>query len=154
MGLRITVKISGDATVQRKLAILGNDLNKLPEAMKNIGKEAAEYYRTTGFSDRGRPWGAGWQDLSVQYKKWKEKHYAGRPTLVRTGDMQDGFFAESNSTSVTIDNSVSYYKYHQSSADRKSNLPRRQMAGVNGKIKDMVRSEIRAAIIKKLDAVR
>jgi len=154
MGLRITVKISGDATVRRKLAILGNEVNKLPNAMDAIGKEAVRYYGSIGFTDQGRPWGEAWQQLSVQYKKWKEKHYAGRPMLVMTGDMKDSFFARTNSTSVTIDNSASYYKYHQSSAPRKSNLPRRRMAGINGKIKDVVRSEIRKEIIRKLDAVR
>lgn len=153
MSLRLTIKVSGDETVRRKLAILGNEVNKLPNAMKEIGRQAAEYYGSVGFSDKGRPWGEPWQDLSTQYKKWKEKHFAGRPTLVRTGDMQAGFFAKASDDSVTISNSVSYYKYHQSSAARKSNLPRRQMAGINGKIVSMVRSEIREEIRRKLARV-
>ncbi len=153
MSLQISITISGDATVKRKLAILGREINHMPDAMRKIGAEAADYYRTTGMSDRGRPYGSSWPDLSVQYKKWKEKHYPGRPIMVRTGSLERGFFAESTPSSVTISNHASYYKYHQSNAARGSNLPRRQIAGVNGKIKDMVKAAVRADLVQKLDSV-
>ncbi len=72
---------------------------------------------------------------------------------MRTGAMAAGFTASHTATSVTIGNTAKYYKYHQSSAARSSKLPRRQMAGVNGKIKDMVRDAVRADIKKKLATV-
>lgn len=154
MSLKIEIKISGDATVKRKLAILGDGINHMPNAMRKIGEEAADYYRSIGITDKGRPWGSGWQDLSMQYKKWKEKHYPGRPIMIASGNLENSFFAKHTDTSVTIGNSASYYKYHQSSAERKSNLPRRQMAGVNGRIKDLVKQAVRAELVKKLDGVK
>lgn len=150
MSLSISVTVQGDKEVQRKLKRLGNTITHLHAAMIVIGKDATHYYETVGFIDKGRAFGNPWPELSRNTLKMKQKKWAGRNTLERTGDMRRGFYAEADNDSVTIGNKVNYYKYHQSSAAR-SKLPRRQMAGINNPIKRMVQEAIRDEVTRKIN---
>lgn len=152
MALLISVKIEGDQIVARRLRAIGNGINDLSLAMRDIGKEAIGYY-ASHFAYKGSPYGESWPDYSIQYKKWKEKHSksgSAYPMLVFSGKMQEGFFATTTNSSVTIDNHMPYYKYHQSTAER-TKIPRRAMAGINTDIKDMVKATIRKEIIRKIE---
>lgn len=154
--LSIGISVQGNDKVLRKLKKLGDSANDHRDAMREIGRQAVNYYGGTAFTDRGRPWGKAWADWSPAYKKWREKHFAGHPMLMLGGKgsehMQTRFFAKEDGNSVTIGNSASYYKYHQSSAPR-SKIPRRQMAGINGNIKDIVKNVLREDLRNKLDRV-
>jgi len=153
MSLAINITIKGDKEVERKLQTIGRIDKKLHAAFVVIGKEAVQYYETQGFTDQGRPWGNPWAPLSQVYKIAKEKKFPGRPTLVATGDMQGSFRANAEDDSVEIDNTSEYYKYHQSRASRKGNLPRRQMAGINNPIKRIVRDAIHDEIVRQIARV-
>lgn len=151
MSLRMKITIKGDEQVMRKLAVLrraGDDNHKI---MEEIGREAIDYFSKDAFATKGRVFGAAWPDYNPAYKKWKEKHYAGRGMLQLTGTMQDGFFAVATKSSVTIDNHSAVYKYHQSTAAR-NKLPRRAMAGINPAIKRMVRDKVSQDIDRRMRA--
>lgn len=152
MALRITIKVTGDKKVMRKLAVLRRAGLNMPRAMDEIGEKAIDYYGNDAFATRGRVYGGAWQELTPAYKKWKEKNYAGRGILQLSGEMQGGFFARSSDNKVTIDNRSPIYKYHQSSAPR-TKMPRRQMAGVNEPIKRIVKEAIRRDITRQLSEV-
>lgn len=137
--LNITIKIAGDAKVMRKLKTLRNI--DFTQANREIGKELVDYYGNDAFATRGTVFGKRWPEYNPAYKVWKEKKYAGRGMLQLTGTMQKSFFSTVTKNTVTIDNHSPIYKYHQSSAPR-TKMPRRQMAGVNGKAKDIVRTAI------------
>lgn len=145
--LKMTIRISGDDKVRRKLARMRT--LKLRNAMDEIGEKAISYFSNDAFATKGRVFGAAWQDLTPAYKRWKEKNYAGRGILQRTGNMQNSFFAEVGDTSVTIDNHSPVYKYHQSSAAR-TVMPRRQMAGINEPIKRIVKEAVKRDIERQL----
>lgn len=149
MSLSITIKIKGDQEVMHKVHKLGDNLLKLKPAMEVIGKNARNYYATTGITDRGRPWKQEWRDYSKNYKVWKEKHYPGRPMMVLKGNLERSFDFDANETSVRIFNKAPYFKYHQSSATRYK-LPRRQMMGINNPIRRMVSDAIRDEISRKI----
>lgn len=152
MSLRISIDVSGSNLTQQKLDRLNHGMTHLKSAMTEIGIEAVDYYRTVGFTDRGSAWGHKWPDLSMKYKQRKEKEFPGRPILVRNGTpgMKDSFNLKAGDTQVIIGNDKSYYKYHQSPDDRSSKLPRRQMAGVNEKVKRMVQSIIESKVKEML----
>jgi len=153
MSLAISITVKGDKEILKKLKSLGDSINDHKEAMREIGKEAAKYYSTIGFSDKGRPWGEPWPDYSPAYRRYKEKKYgySGKPNLIATGTMKDSFYARETANSVTIGNSSPFYKYHQSTAARKK-IPRRPMAGINGSIKRMVKDILREELMKKIEA--
>lgn len=149
--LKMTIRVTGDKEVMRKLAVLRRAGMDNKNVMQEIGKEAIDYFSKDSFATKGRVFGSGWPDYSPAYKVWKEKNYAGRGMLQLTGDMQDSFFATTTSNSVTINNHSPHYKYHQSSAAR-TKMPRRQMAGINNPIKRMVKDAITKDINRKLRA--
>jgi phage gpG-like protein len=71
------------------------------------------------FSSGGR-----WAPLSVDYQKWKERHFPGQPILQRTGVLRDslvwggssvgpdGIF-EASPTTVVVGTAVPYGVFHQ-----------------------------------------
>ena len=67
--------------------------------------------------------------------------------------MQHSFAYRTTETSATMFNTKDYFKYHQSSAPRKSNLPRRQMMGINELNKAMIRKIVKEDLAKKLATV-
>lgn len=153
MGLAITIHIQGTQTAINRLKALGDSLNNLEPAMKDIGKQFVGYYASIGILDRGRPWGTTWPDYSPAYKKWKERHYAGRPMMVVSGTLSDSFKYRADKNSVVITNSAPYFKYHQSNKPRKTKLPRREMMGINSPLRRVISQSIKDEINKKLQAV-
>jgi len=43
------------------------------------------------FATEGASGGAKWQELSEDYKKWKDRHFPGRNILTLEGEMRDAF---------------------------------------------------------------
>lgn len=150
--LVVSIQIKGDKEVQRKMKRLGASLYMFGEAMAKIGKEAGAYYSNQGLNSQGGVYGNVWPRLApstLRSKARTHRNHLNDP-LVASGMMRDGFVSSSNNTSVIISNKMPYYKYHQSTAPRKSHLPRRQMAGINDPIKRMVGDLLRADIEKKI----
>ena len=88
------------------------------------------------FATGGRQRGGGgrfksgaWPRLSVDYAKWKRKHYPGKGILVREGDLQEsvrwggtglgagGIFIPTNSA-VTAGTSIPYGRFHNKGTNR------------------------------------
>lgn len=147
--LRITVEVIGTKRVMQKLETLGKAMYDMKRAMREIGKQAADYYANKGFNSRGGVFGNRWAPLSSRYSARKQKFYRGKGILEASGAMRDSFVSVSTRSSATITNSAGYFKYHQSTLPRKR-LPRRQMMGVNSAIKSMIKREIESEIRRKL----
>lgn len=150
--MKVTIEIKGSKEVQLKLKRMGSALYSFPEAMKEIGAEAADYYANEGFNSQGGVFGAVWKGLSPRTIAIKSKLYPQfvNVPLVASGSMKNSFVASSSSSQVIITNTAPQYKYHQSTAAR-SKLPRRQMAGVNDPIRQLVREKIEKEVIRKIN---
>lgn len=146
----IEVKVTGLKEVRRKMERLGSSIYDFKEEFDSIGRDVVAYYKGPGFASQGGVFGNKWQRLSVPYMRRKAKRYPGRPTLIATGAMQQGFEHTSTKQSTTITNSDKKFKFHQSTRPRKV-IPRRQMMGVNQTIRQMVQKEISAGLRKKID---
>ena len=146
----ITVTITGDKDLHAKLKRLGSKLDDYSGAMKDIGRSLASYYAGEAFASQGGVYGEVWAPLSPSYAIAKAKKYPGRGLLVRTGKMQQGFTATTNSHSALITNKVSYYKYHQSPEEPRTRIPRRKMAGVNEEVIKRVTTIIQEDVADKI----
>lgn len=147
----VSIEIRGSAEVRRKLKRLGPSLTNFRSAMGDIGQDVTEYYQNTAFASQGGVFGKVWARLrpsTINYKSKNYPQYVNAP-LLATGAMRDGFTYTPGQTSVLITNTAPYYKYHQSTAQR-SKLPRRQMAGINQPVKEIVRERLREDIKKKI----
>jgi phage gpG-like protein len=149
--LGVTVNIQGDAAFMAKLAKIEPSLHDFKKALEIIGTGMVHYYSNDVFKSQGGQYGPSWQQLSPATLALKAKHfraYANVP-LVATGTMKNSFEARAEAQKLTISNSAPYFVYHQSSAPR-SKLPRRQMLGIDNKMKQLIRDVIRADVKAKL----
>ncbi len=118
--------IAGKIDLRPTLAVIGIGYRKEVQQIFSKKQSREEGLRWPQLSDN--PKGKG-------YKTWKEKHFPGKPLLVRTGKLlasmtQEG--AEGNITIIgksgaTFGTSISYGIYHDSDEPRK-NLPRRNFS--------------------------
>lgn len=89
------------------------------------------------FNSEGARGGQRWQALSPAYRQWKEKHFPGRPILVRTGTLKRSLtvigttgsesIRESDEMSLTLGSRVPYAIYHQRGTSRMPARPPMQI---------------------------
>lgn len=75
------------------------DVHVLPRLVPLLESETARQFDAQGAG----PVAGSWAPLSVEYAKWKEAHYPGRPILVLTGKLRD---ALTNSSSPNAQRDV------------------------------------------------
>ena len=139
----------GADQIKSMLTGLGLDLRNMRGAMNEVGRGAIKTFSGPVFLSRGGKIGEAWPRLSDDYAARKAKKYSGRPILVRTGAMQNGFKYDSTGMSVTIHNTDPKFRYHQSTEDRKK-IPRRAMIGIYEGLDNEVRNTIAAVIARKI----
>jgi phage gpG-like protein len=82
------------------------------------------------FNSEGSRGGSRWKPLSEKYRKWKERHYPGKPILQRSGRLLRSLsvigggdsIREQEPLSLTLGSRVPYATYHQRGAGK---LPQR-----------------------------
>lgn len=154
--MQITVTVKGSQEVQKKLIRFASEINDLRQPMTEIGKQLSRYYANEAFGSQGGVFGSPWASLSMPYAAWKAHNFPGRGPLIKTGSgssMQNSFTYEAGSQQVVIGNTKDYFKYHQSSRQPRMRLPRRQMIGVNSRVKEIATDIISEDIRRKLRAL-
>lgn len=157
--MQITIVIKGDKEFIGKMRKLDRNMLNHRTAMKNIGKKLKRYYGDKAFDSQGGEFGEVWPDLKKSTVDSRIRRAGGaaagvgaREPLVVTGKMKRSFHYKNTKDSVTISNRADYFKYHQSALPRRR-LPRRQMIGINDKVRRLVRQEIRNSVKRKLQEV-
>ncbi|MDQ0825421.1 phage gpG-like protein [Arthrobacter sp. B2I5] len=152
MSFEVAFTFDGQEQMVNRLRSTARGVKDLSESMSTIGLYLSHLYAGEVFASRGGVIGEPWARLSPDYAAEKARKWPGRPPLMRTGKMQSNFRFESDANSARMYNPTPYFKYHQSSDPRSSNLPRRVMM----KIDDMRRREvlriIQAEINRKVNA--
>lgn len=148
--MQVQIQIIGADQVRSKLNRLGTSLYNFDGAMREIGSSLVQYYSNEGFASQGGVYDHVWPRLSNKYATWKAKHWPGRGILEASGQMKHDFIYSSNSTSVAVNNSADYFKYHQSTAPR-TKMPWRPMMGVNPAVKQKIAEIIERDIRMKID---
>lgn len=107
------VTIKGDKEFREKLlAFVGQGLD-LKKSMNETGDYLTRFWSGEVFVSRGGVINERWADLNPSYAAWKARMWPGRPPLVRTGLMQQGFRHKSTKLSTELWNEAEYFKYHQ-----------------------------------------
>lgn len=116
-------------------------------ALKKAGKDIVDFVSVEVIASEGKAIGKKWRKLSPAYKKQKKKKYPGRGILEATGLLSKSFKSKTQSfrgvNRLTVFNIAPYFKYHQSSAPRKTNLPRRVTLKPHKNIIAIVQKHIR-----------
>lgn len=155
MALEVSVKITGDDRVLKKMKHLGRGLYDFRRAMDRIGTQLEAYYEQQPFKSLGGVYGKRWARLAPATVRNRAKTAtigSSATEPLNTGNpngMQHSFYHESDSTSAFISNKKPYFKYHQSTAPRRK-LPRRQMIGINSAVERIVSDEFEKDIEMKI----
>lgn len=147
--LALSLKILGDRQIRDFLDGVGMDLRNMRGAMNEVGRNSIKYFSGTVFVSRGRSIHQPWPRLSAKYAARKARTFPGRPPLVRTDQMRSSFAYRSTGLTVTIYNTDSKFKYHQSTAPRKK-IPRRAMLGINARLEQDVTRTIGLYMAQKI----
>lgn len=143
------IDVSGIDDIRAKLDKLKRGLMDWNQTLAVIGKAFQDYYSSVPFASRGTVFGQQWEDLNPAYATWKAKNYPGRPILVRSGDLQKGFFFVSSNNEVKLSNKVVYFKKHQFG----EGVPQRISMALNDERKKAASDIIRDDIQKKVNAL-
>lgn len=85
--------------------------------------EAYAQYQEQVFATEGRAGLGRWKPLSPMYKRWKERHFPGRPILTRTGKLRAAaktlLFLSRDRLAMGPGNLVPYAIYHESPLPRR-----------------------------------
>ena len=122
-----TLATAGKIDLRPTLKVIGIGYRKEVEAIFNKQQSRGEGLKWPQLSDN--PPGEG-------YASWKQKHYPGKPLLVRTGTLKDSMTQQGSpgnisiitKTSAVFGSSIFYGIYHDSGESRNSNLPRRNFS--------------------------
>lgn len=149
--IEVTVKITGDKELIKRLQNLNRSLIDFRPSMQQIGKELSQYFGGQVFSSQGGVLGVVWPTLAASTRKYKMKYYpeyAATP-LIATGTMKGSFESNAGSRDVVIKNTAPYFKYHNSTEPRKK-IPYRPMMLVNDDVKRIVRTVIQNDVKEKV----
>lgn len=135
--------------VEAKLAALQGKLLHWGDAMRAVGAAFKQYYATKPFVSRGSIYGTAWPDLQPAYKSWKARKYPGRPILVRTNALAEGFSFMSTTNTVRVFNTVEYFKKHQTG----DGVPQRISMAMNRELEGMASQLIALDLQRKVNSI-
>lgn len=136
--MRISVTLEGEKQLSRKFRDLPDDLGNARPAFRKVAYNLTNVFEDDVFDTDGGAIGVTWSPLSRAYAQRKAQKYPGQGILEATGEMRDSFRNKYSNNRAEIYNVSPYFKYHQSSAPRSSDLPRRVMMRLTNPLKEEV----------------
>jgi len=104
VGGAIKVRFTDPVQAIRYFDSISAALKDLQEPLEEYGRYIVEEHIPRQFEAQGFP--QRWPSLKTEYRKWKEKHYPGKPILVRTGRMKAGFSYQVTKRTLRVVNRV------------------------------------------------
>lgn len=104
LGGTVRLSFGEPADIIRFFDRMGSNLVDLTEPLDKYGEYLVTRHIPTQFERQGFP--KRWAQLSEAYRRQKERRYPGRPILVATGRMKEGFRWKARPRSMQIINRV------------------------------------------------
>lgn len=143
----LVIKTTGLDLTKEHLARFRASMADMSGTMAKVGELLTRYYSGEAFVSQGQVYDKPWAPLASSTVAEKSRKWPGRPPLVRSGAMQDGFGMTITPVSVTIRNSVEVGSYNlltlQQNGTARGIPPRTVMA-----LNDSLRTEA-TAIVKE-----
>jgi hypothetical protein len=153
--LGLEIHINGlDESVAFVNAVAAGLKTDMGPALVAIGEGGSKYFGGVAFDSKGSEFGKPWAELAMSTKIDKSKHWPGRPDLVRTGAMQNGFsFEVQDENTVRLYNALegNYFDYHQLGTEK---MPQRVMIGVTDAFIEMARVAVSTQVAVIIEGAR
>lgn len=118
----------------------------IDSALRIAGRQIVDFVSVEVIATEGAANGRKWKPLSPEYAARKARKYPGRGILEATGLLSNSFRSKTQRMGtvnrLTVYNTVPYFVFHQSSAPRKSGLPRRATLVANARVREIVTKAI------------
>lgn len=169
--MQITVTVTGLDETKTGFDVLAAQLNDFTDAFIVLGEALAGvdgYFREAPFITQGDIFGERWRALKTSTIREKTRHAGSMMAgvspsmpLVGTGKLRQGFKYAAGPMSLFIDNSVDYWKYHQTGTGemgdgpvpgvgRGKNLPKRMTLGIDDIVESMIANTLQNAVDYKI----
>lgn len=135
--MQLRFNIDGQTQLSKVLLGIEGVVRDWTPALSTSAADIIDFIQNDVFNSEGEAIGDPWQPLSPGYAKQKERKYPGMPILQATGHMRESFGATIDASSLTVWNSATYFKYHQSRLPRKK-IPRRVMMYLTDNLKQTI----------------
>lgn len=145
----IRLDVKGVPETRVLLAKYARSLHDWSPEMREIKTTFKKFLTRDVFESEGAVFGRPWKPLSPTYRDFKRVTFSGRGILQRSGDLRKGWMFVSDDKSVTMENTVDYGIYHQSTRPRKK-LPRRPLLHIDQARQDYIVDTLRKGMIKRL----
>jgi hypothetical protein len=172
MPFQVTVRVTGLDETKARLTQLSASFNDWTYTLTTLGDTLKDYYGKAPFVSDGIVFGDAWRALKTSTINEKTRSMSGNATgigggaqpLMGTGALRRGFRFEVSPHTLFVDNSVPYWKYHQtgttyqgnaaegSHPGRGKNLPKRMTLGVNDSVKATIQKVFNESIESKIEA--
>ncbi|WKK71452.1 hypothetical protein Q0F99_19120 [Rathayibacter oskolensis] len=123
----IVVTIEGGEELAARIRKFGSSILDLTDAMNDVADYLVGFFSGEVFVSRGGVIGKPWQPLSDAYALEKAHDFPGRPPLIASGAMNEGFRFTANRNSVGFYNTEDYFYFH----DEGRGVPLRKMMDVD-----------------------
>lgn len=111
--MEITIDVTGEAEIQRKLSTLKTNIIDMYGTFRDIGQAFKEYYSEIPVRSRGTVFGRPWEPLSPSYDQWKRDNHPGKPMMVLSGKLMNSYEFTATRNQVRLFNTVDYFRDHQ-----------------------------------------
>lgn len=145
--MQIQITLTGLDRTNERLGALGESLHDFSGALAILGRQLIMFYSNSVINSQGTALGKRWTPLAPSTQSYKDVHWPGRSPLVRTGAMQQSFYAESTKDTLFVGNSAPYFQYHQQGTRK---MPQRQAIGVNARVETMIKNVLQADLKAKI----
>ena len=135
MAIYLSFHVEGEKQISRRLNLM--KVKKFKNAFDRIGRQLVQFYSSAVFSSEGAVIGEKWPN-GPQYHR-----------LQRTGAMRSSFRHRATEEQLVVENTASYFRYHQSNRPRHK-LPRRVMIKLDNPRKQLVVREIQKEYFDEL----
>lgn len=99
--VRVGFTVAGEKQISRGFYTYSLAITSLEEPLDRMADELLAAVRLQFATEGVAGLGAKWTPLEASYRAWKEKHWPGRPILVRTGGMKGALLNKKHAVTIT-----------------------------------------------------
>lgn len=159
--MSLVISLKGVDLAKDHLVRFKASMADMTGTMEKLGVLMAKYFSGEAFVSQGQVYDKPWDALAESTVAEKSKNWPGRPPLVRTGDLQNGFGYTITPLSVTVRNKVevtsksgTYNLLQLQQEGTSRGIPPRMVMALNEHLKTEVSAVVKEDVLAKIEETR
>lgn len=158
--MSLVISLKGVDLSRDHLARFKASMTNMTGTMDKLGILMAKYFSGEAFVSQGQVYDKPWEPLAPATVRDKSRNWPGRPPLVRTGDLQNGFGYTITPLSVTVRNKVEVqsksgsYNLLRIQQEGTKHIPPRMVMALNEHLKTEISLVVKEDVLAKIEETR